>query len=140
MNKGTKQSGFTLMELMIVVAIVAILAAIAIPSYLDYTRKSYYTEVVKSSAPYKFGVAECYQLTDTLTGCSSGQNGIPAGYTGTTNQVKSIAVINGTITVIPNAANGLLESDTYVLTPAPAANKTLIWAVSGGGITKGYIS
>ena len=85
-------------------------------------------------------MAECYQLTDTLVGCSSGQNGIPSGYTGIVGQVKSIEAINGTITVIPIATNGLLESDTYVLTPIPASNKTLIWAVSGGGITKGYVS
>ena len=132
-----KSKGFTLIELMITIGIVGILAAIALPAYQNYSRRAYYSEVVQATGPFTVGVAECYQNLGTLTGCNAGSNNIPAAITSATGAVATLAVANGVVTVTPVAQNGIVATDTYVLTPT-VVNNTLTWASSGGGVTNGY--
>jgi type IV pilus assembly protein PilA len=68
--------GFSLIELMIVVAIIAVLAAVAIPSYQNYTLKAKFTEVVQAVSPFKLAVESCAREYGTLSDCIN-QSGLP---------------------------------------------------------------
>lgn len=135
------QKGFTLIELMIVIAIIGILAAIAIPQYQQYTKKARFTEIVNAAAPYKLAVDACYQeQANTMANCATpGTNGIPADTTAASGLVASVATgANGVITAtaVGTAAvpvNGL-SGETYILTPTAGAaggSASLTWAKTG---------
>jgi type IV pilus assembly protein PilA len=89
------QKGFTLIELMIVVAIIGILAAVAIPAYSNYTKKAKYTEVVQATQAIKTGIEACQADMGDLTLCYAGTNGVPNPILGgavTTNPASGSAV------------------------------------------------
>lgn len=120
------QQGFTLIELMIVIAIIGILAAIALPAYQDYTKKAKFAEVVSVGNGYKTAMALCLQTEGAFASCGLGSNGVPASRT--TDYVSSVAVntANGQITITSQNIDNAL---TYTLTPASVDG--VDWAKGG---------
>ena len=137
------QKGFTLIELMIVIAIVGILAAVALPAYQNYTKRAAYAEVIAAMSTAKVGVNECYQLTSGLTACDAGSNGVPADVTAVADgALASIETLNGVITATPKAYKGIAATDTCLLTPtADSGNSAYLdWDYSGACVTNGYVA
>ena len=127
-----KQSGFTLIELMIVVAIVAILAAIALPAYQSYTKKARFTEVVSATGPYKTAIEICIQTGTALASCTKATHGIPDDITAGTGQVASVTWVAATplLTATGNATT-FGNTMTYTLTPTVQADGKITWAAGG---------
>jgi len=115
MNNIRKQDGFTLIELMIVIAILAILLAIAIPAYQDYSARAKASEAVNLSAAPKLAVSETFLSGDPLPGSNA-----DAGYSfgGPTTYVSSITIgTDGVITAVAQATRCPGGEPTFTFTP-----------------------
>lgn len=115
----TAQQGFTLIELMIVVAIVAILAGVGMPAYQNYVKKAEFSEVIGATAAYKTAVELCINIENSKDNCDAGNKSIPAKFSpasGASGTITEIDVLNGKITAKSNIG-GSASDATYTLEP-----------------------
>ena len=121
------QKGFTLIELMIVVAIIGILAAIAIPAYQDYTIRAQVTEGLNLAGAVKASVAETFAQTGTWP-VNNTQAGVGTAAQVTGKYVTSVTVANGGITIAYGyQSNSAINGQSLGLRPATSANNDVIW-------------
>ena len=124
------QKGFTLIELMIVVAIIGILAAVAIPAYSNYTKKAKFTEIVNATGALKLAIEDCLNDNNgTVTECDSGVSGVPAAIASSFGKYGAgLSVADSVITATGNAQ---VDGKTFILSPTFSTVKGISWTTDG---------
>ena len=136
--KRSLQKGFTLIELMIVVAIIGILAAVALPAYQDYTVRAKVSEVILAASSAKTAVSEAAQV---------GGASMPASLTIDTQASKYVAGVAyaqtnasvGVITVTTTAADNNINGVTVTMTGTVSGNGQVVWDCKPGTINPKYL-
>jgi type IV pilus assembly protein PilA len=131
--KRSMQKGFTLIELMIVVAIIGILAAVALPAYQDYTVRAKVSEVILAASAAKVTVSEA--------AATAGGTVMPAAVSidsMSSKYVKSTAYASGVITATAQGDTNI-QDKTLFMTGSLASNGQVTWVCGGGTIAAKYL-
>lgn len=143
--KRTVQQGFTLIELMIVVAIIGILAAVALPAYQDYTKRAKMSEVILAASACRTSITEVYQSGNASNAPGANGWGCEAG-AGTSNPsvtTKYVSAIttdaDGIITVTAQGFNDTqIDGKVVTLVPLAAANTAAVFTTDAGKALFGW--
>ena len=140
------QNGFTLIELMIVIAIVGILAAVALPAYQNYTRTAKFAEVIAGAAPIKTAIEVCYQKNGgaNLASCDTeAEIGAVLGQATGATYIHSSTAITATSGLITMVSQGIDSGatdagSTYTLEPTvDDTYDRLTWTTGGTCVANG---
>lgn len=132
-ESNMRQKGFTLLELMIVVTLIAILAAIAVPSYMQYATRARVTEGFNLAAPAKVAVADVVNATSSLPTTQK-----DTMFTSPPSTVNVSSVVIGSDGLITITYTELAGGGTIILKPTLQSNGILSWDCTGGTLAAKY--